>query len=127
MTANTASEPPTTYAAHRRRAARHATGTSSSAAIATAPERVNTSAARLYDVSEWTTSWLPYCSNARWSSRAPGETERVSFTIGRSQSMNSPAGATSAASAKAPVRRSARVQSSRTARKPTNGIQRKIA
>ena len=60
MTANTASEPPTTYAAQRRRAARPASGIMSSAAIATAPERVNTSGARLYDVSERTTSWLPY-------------------------------------------------------------------
>ena len=86
MTANTASDPPATYAAQRRLAAKPASGIMSSAAIATAPERVNTSGARLYDVSERTTSWLPYCSNARCSSPASGETERVSFTIGRSQS-----------------------------------------
>ena len=102
IAANTASEPPTTYAAHRRRAAKPASGIMSSAAIATAPARVNTSAARLYDVSEWITSWLPYWSNARWSSSASGETERVSFTIGRSQSMKSAAGTTSAPSASAP-------------------------
>ena len=56
IAANTASEPPTTYAAHRRRAAKPASGTMSRAAIATAPERVNTSAARLYEVSDRTTS-----------------------------------------------------------------------
>ena len=127
ITANTASEPPTTYAAHRLRAANPASGTSSSAPIATAPARVNTSAARLYEVSEWTTSWLPYCSNARCSSSASGETDRVSFTTGRSQSMKSDAGTTSAPSASTPSRRSARCHSARTRRKPTNGIQRKIA
>ena len=79
ITANTASEPPTTYAAQRLRAANPASGISKSAAIATAPARVNTSAARLYEVSEWTTSWLPYCSSARCSSSASGDTERVSF------------------------------------------------
>ena len=127
ITANTASEPPTTYAAQRRRAANPASGMSSSAAIATAPARVNTSGARLYDVSEWTTSWLPYCSNARCSSSASGDTERVSFTIGRSQSMKSAAGTTSAPSASPPARTSARSHNARTTRKPTNGIQRKIA
>ena len=71
--------------------------------MATAPARVNTSGARLYDVSEWTTSWPRYCSNARCSSSASGETERVSFTIGRSQSMKSAAGTNSAPSASAPV------------------------
>ena len=47
MTANTASEPPTTNAAQRLRAAKAASGISSSAAIATGPLRVNTSGARL--------------------------------------------------------------------------------
>ena len=127
ITANTASEPPTTYAAQRLRAANPASGMSSSAAIATAPARVNTSGARLYDVSERTTSWLPYCSNARCSSSASGDTERVSSTIGRNQSMKSAAGTTSAPSANAPARTSARSHNARTTRKPTNGIQRKIA
>jgi hypothetical protein len=98
-----------------------------SAAIATAPERVNTSGARLYEASEWTTSCPPYCSNARCSSAESGVTERVSFTIGRSQTRNSPAGAARAASASEPVATSARSQSARTTRNPTNGIQRKIA
>ena len=61
ITANTASAPPTTYAAQRRRAAKPATGMSSNAAIATAPARVKTSGARLYDVGEWTTSCPLYC------------------------------------------------------------------
>ena len=78
-------------------------------------------------MSERTTSWLPYWSNARCSSSASGVTDLVSFTIGRSQSMNSAAGTTSAASAAAPERTSLRSHSARTARKPTNGIQRKIA
>ncbi len=99
----------------------------SSAAIATAPARVKTSGARLYDVSERTTSWLPYWSKARWSSSASGETERVSPTIGRSHSMNSAAGTTSAPSASEPVRMSLRSHSARTSRKPANGIQRKMA
>ena len=127
ITANTASAPPTTYAAQRRRAAKPATGMSSNAAIATAPARVKTSGARLYDVGEWTTSCPWYCSKARWSSPASGDTDRVSFTIGRSQSKNSAAGPTSAASASEPVLKSFRSHSTRTTRKPTNGIQRKIA
>ena len=40
--AKTASEPPTTYAAQRRREAKRVSGISSSAATATAPERPNT-------------------------------------------------------------------------------------
>jgi hypothetical protein len=47
MTAKTASEPPTTNAAHRRRDASAASGSRRSAATGIAPRRVNTSAARL--------------------------------------------------------------------------------
>jgi hypothetical protein len=81
----------------------------------------------LYDVAERITSWLPYWSNARCSSSASGVTERVSFTIGRSQSMNSAAGTTSALSESAPDTTSRRSHNARTSRKPANGIQRKIA
>ncbi len=127
MTANTASDPPTTYAAQRRRAAKPAREIDSNAAIATAPLRVKTSAARLYTVSDRTSSCPSYWSKARRTSFWSGETDRVSLTIGSSQSMKSAAGTTSAPSATSPARRSARAHSARTARNPTNGIQRKSA
>jgi hypothetical protein len=47
IVAKTASEPPTTKAAHRLRAANAASGISSSAATATGPARLKTSGARL--------------------------------------------------------------------------------
>ena len=95
--------------------------------MAIAPLRVNTSVARLYDVSERTFSCPAYWSNARRTSSRSGETERVSSTMGSSQSMNTAAGMNSALNASDPDPRSVRAHSARTARNPTNGIHRKIA
>ena len=128
MKASTASDPPTTYAAQRRRAAKAASGNSRSAAIATGPLLREDLRARGCSSSRSGRRAGPGSARtpARTSSRS-GETDAVSATIGSNQSMKNAAGTASAASTTLPGRRSCLVQSARTSRNPTNGIQRKIA
>ena len=129
MTANTASEPPTTYAAQRRRAAKPASGISEQRGDRDRTARVNTSAARLYDVSERTYELAPRTARTRAGARRRrARPSACRSTIGSSQSMKSAAGTNERAEReRARARRLLAPTAPARRGSPTNGIQRKIA
>ena len=127
MNANTASDPPTTNAAQRRRAAnagqRNQQERRDRDRPASREDLRREAVARLRADVELARVLLERALDLL----PVGRDRPVSATIGSNQSMKNAAGTASAASTTLPGRRSCLVQSARTSRNPTNGIHRKIA